>query len=232
MHPRSDSVRRFLRRWYGTSGVSVEPAFPEFEDVPGELVEWHRAASSTGTRVVFQDHAVKPADLKRDGTGMLVFWIENQHGYYWAVDPEATDPQVFDRTNTSDTWRPTGEHLERFLLHRTVDEALAGTEVKFSALVPTEVLESGALNGFSALPFAPAVNDSPSTRWLCDGDTLVRVVPPPAGYAPPGQESWMLTVAGASGGDLQRYRAGLEPYVLERPRREERPGEPVPAPPF
>ncbi|MFJ8105594.1 hypothetical protein [Streptomyces sp. NPDC096132] len=232
LHPRSDSVRRFLRRWYGIADESAEPAFPEFEDVPRELVEWHKAASSTGTRVTFQDHAVIPADLKREATGMLVFWIENQHGYYWAVDPESTDRQVFDRTNTSDTWRPTGENLERFLLHRTVHEALLGTEAKFSAVVPTEVLESGALNGFSALPFAPAVNESPSTRWLCSGDALARIAPPPAGYAPPGHDSRMLTVAAAPGADLQRYRAGLEPHVLESPRREERPDEPIPAPPF
>ncbi|GAA0305582.1 hypothetical protein GCM10009540_26150 [Streptomyces turgidiscabies] len=232
LHPRSDSVRRFLRRWYGISGESAEPAFPQFEDIPHELVEWHEAASSTGTRVVFQDHAVKPADLKREADSMLVFWIENQHGYYWAVDPESTDRQVLDRTNTSDTWRPTGENLERFLLHRTVHEALTGTEVKFSAVVPTEVLESGALDGFSALPFAPAVNESSSTRWLCSGDALARVAPPPAGYAPPGQESWMLTIAAAPGADLRKYRAGLEPHVLERPRREERPDKVIPAPPF
>jgi hypothetical protein len=228
LHPRSDSARRFLRRWYGTYDEPVETAFPESGAVPRELVEWHEAASSTGVRVTFQDHAVKPADLKREADGMLVFWIENQHGYFWAVDPESTDRQVLDRTNTSDTWRPTGENLERFLLHRTVHEALLGTEVKFSAVVPTEVLESGALNGFSALPFAPAANESPSTRWLCSGDALARLAPPSAGYAPPGQESWLLTVAAAPGADLQTYRAGLEPHVLERPRREERRDEPPP----
>jgi hypothetical protein len=182
--------------------------------------------------VTFQDYPVKPADLKKAADGMLVFWIENQQGYYWAVDPESEDRQVFDRTNTSDEWRPTGENLERFLLHRTVHEALLGTENKFSAVVPTEVLESAALSWFAALPFAPAVNESPSTHWLCSGDALARVAPPPVGYAPPGQESWMLTVAAAPGTDLLKYRAGLESHVLAKPRREERPDEPFEAPPF
>lgn len=218
LHPRSDSVRRFLRRWYGTSDESSEPAFPKFGNIPPELIEWHKAAASVGVPVTFQDYPVKPEDLKRDADGMLVFWIENQQGFYWAVNPESADLQVFDRTNTSDYWRPTGENLERFLLHRTVHEALLGTETKFSAVAPTEVLESGVLNWFTVLPFSPAVNESLSTRWLCSSDALARVGSPPVGYAPPGQESWMFTVAAAPGTDLLKYRANLEPYILVRPR--------------
>jgi hypothetical protein len=232
LHPQSDSVRRFLRRWYGTSGESAEPTFPKFGNIPPELVEWHEAATSTGMPVTFHDYPVTPAGLERATDGMLVFWIENQQGYYWAVDPESADRQVFDRTNTSDVWRPTGENLERFLLHRTVHEALLGTETKFSAVVPTEVLESGALSWFAPLPFPPVVNESPLTRWFCSGDVLARVAPPPVGYAPPGQESWMLTVAAAPGTDLLKYRAGLESHILARPRREERPDEPFEMPPF
>jgi hypothetical protein len=223
LHPRSDSARRFLRRWYGTSDAWAEPAFPSSAHVPSELVEWHRAAASTGVAVTFQDHPVKPEDLRADADGVLVFWIENQHGYYWAVDPDPVQDQVLDRTNTSDEWRSTGEGLERFLLHRTVHEALVGTRTKFSAVVPTEVLDSDVLDSFAAFPFAPAVSDAPSTRWLCSDDALVRVAPPPAGYAPPGQESWMLTVAGAPGSNLLTYRTALEPYVLQRRRRHQRP---------
>lgn len=42
----------------------------------------------------------------------------------------------------------------------------------------------------------------------------------------------MLAIASAAGADLRRYRASLEPHVLARPRREERPDESIPAPPL
>ncbi|MEU6534642.1 hypothetical protein [Streptomyces sp. NPDC047000] len=232
LHPRSNSVRRFLRRWYGTSGGSPEPTLPKCENVPPELIEWHEAATSTGVPVRFQDYPVKLTALRRAADGMLVFWVENQQGYYWAVDPESTDRQVFDRTNTSEKWRPTGENLERFLLHRTVHEALVGAENKFSAVIPTEVLEPYTSNQFAALPFTPVVNEAPSTRWLCSADALTRVAPPPIGYAPPGQERWMFTVAAAPGIDLMKYGIGIEPYILARPRFEERADERFEPPPF
>lgn len=202
------------------------------EDIPHELVDWHAAAVATGVPVTFADRPVPPADLRRAADGMIVFWIENQHGYYWAVDPSTEDHAVFHREHSSDAWRPTGETLEEFLLHHTVREALLGAAAKFSAVLPTESLESGTPVGFAALSFPPAVNESPSARLLCSADVLARIAPAPAGYAPQGEERWMVTVATARGAHLLRYRAGLEPYVLERPREAERAAVPFAAPPF
>lgn len=149
---------------------------------------------------------------------MIVFWVENQSGYYWAIDADREERQVFVRECASDEWRDTGESLDRFLLHCTVREALIGTESKFSAVVPDSVLH-GALADFSALPFRPFASESPLARLLCSGNALARVAPPPVGYAPADESSWMLTIATARGEGIEEYRPGLDPYILARPER-------------
>ncbi|MFD3619137.1 hypothetical protein ACFWWT_28620 [Streptomyces sp. NPDC058676] len=208
---RHDSVRRFLERWYGVDRVGDTVAFPEMSGIPRELVEWHEAAASTGVDVTFQDYPIAPAELTRSGDGMIVFWVENQNGYYWAFDPDLAEHQVFVKESASDVWRDTGVTLDRFLLHCTVHEAIVGAESKFSAVVPESALQ-GALAAFSALPFSPPANDSPSARLLCSANALARVAPPPVGYAPEGERSWMLTIATVSGADVQEYRKDLESY--------------------
>ncbi|MEW2253227.1 hypothetical protein AB0907_38635 [Streptomyces sp. NPDC006975] len=176
-----------------------------------------------------QAHPVKPEDLRRGADGMLVFWIDNQHGYYWAADPDSVKHQVFDRTNTSAEWKPTGESVERFLLHRTVHEALVGTGNKFSAVVPTEVLGSGVLDSCASFPFTPAVHDAPSTPVAVQRRRPGEGGPATGWLCPARPGELMLTVAATPGIDLGRYRAVLEPHVLERPRRVVRPSV---APPF
>ncbi|MDT0569375.1 hypothetical protein RM704_18165 [Streptomyces sp. DSM 3412] len=214
--PRRDSVRSFLARWYGRGGEGARGALPAGPSVPGiplELIDWHEAAAATGVDVVFQEYPVPLAELERSDDGMIVFWVENQGGYHWAVDPAQEGHPVHVRELGSDLWRDSGEPLEGFLLHSTVREAMLGADSKFSAVVPEPVLRD-ALTAFTALPFPPFANESPSARLYCGEDALARVAPPPAGYVPDGGEpSWMLTVAVAAGADVRRYRSSLESYV-------------------
>ena len=144
---------------------------------------------------------------------MIVFWVENQNGYYWAIDANQTEHDVFYRENASSVWRHTGEKLDRFLLHCTVHEAIVRAENKFSAVVPTSSLQ-GALARFSPLPFRPLAHEDPATELLCSSDALARVAPPPVGYSHPGKPSWLLTIAAPRESSVQKYRRALERSIL------------------
>jgi hypothetical protein len=218
--PRSDSVQRFLERWYGKIDNGDRPTFVKVEEIPQELLNWHYLARSTGKDVTFQDYPADLTDLHKLNDGMTVIWIENQGTYHWAINLDTKDLKVFYQESASNEWRDTGENLSRFLLHFTVREAIIGAGFKFTAIVPDSPLQ-GALTAFSQLPFRPAANEDPSTRLLCSHNALARVSPPPVGYDIPGKQSWMITVAATSGIEIQEYAAGLAPYILPRTSRQQ-----------
>ncbi|MEU4113937.1 hypothetical protein AB0F71_05515 [Kitasatospora sp. NPDC028055] len=212
LNPQSDSIRRFLKRWYG-SAASGETATPfEALEIPHEILDWHQAAASTGVEVAFQDYPVALSDLKRSDDGMIVVWVENQNGYYWAIKSNREDHEVFFREDASSVWRDTGEKLDQFLLHCTVREAIIGAESKFSALVPASAIQD-ALAGFTPLPYRPLANESPATQLLCSSNALARVATPPVGYSRRGERIWLLTIATAPGSSVRQYRASLERYI-------------------
>ncbi|GAA2112040.1 hypothetical protein [Actinomadura alba] len=213
LKPRHDSVQRFLERWYGPASNGGDVIFPRAWEIPREIVDWHKAVASTGMSVTFADYPVALTDLKRSDDGMIVFWVENEKTYYWAIDPDLEEHEVFYRESASDVWRNTGETLGRFLLHCTVHEAIIGTESKFSAVAPPASALQNALTGFSPLPFRPLASEEPSTRLLCSSNALARIAPPPVGYARQGEQSWMLTIATVPGVNIQEYRMGLESYI-------------------
>ncbi|MFJ5230359.1 hypothetical protein ACIQBJ_10730 [Kitasatospora sp. NPDC088391] len=212
LNPQSGSIRRFLKRWYGLAESGENATSSGAQEIPHEIVDWHEAAASTGVEVTFQDYPVEITNLKRSDDGMIAFWIENQNGYYWAIDPDREEREVFCREDASSSWRNTGEKLDHFLLHCTVREAIIGAESKFSAVVPTSAIRD-ALAGFSNLPFRPLANENSSTRLLCSSDALARVTPPPVGYSHEGEQSWLLAIAATSESSLRKYRISLECYI-------------------
>ncbi|WP_159050744.1 hypothetical protein [Streptomyces sp. IMTB 1903] len=221
INPRSGSIRRFLRRWYGVVASQVDDDVPEFSEIPAELVDWHRAIAEVGGRLVSQNRPIPLAELDKASDGMMIFWVENQGAYYWATDVQATERVVSCRGHESEPWRLTGETLENFLLHCTVSEVIGGSDSCFTAIVPDAVLQGSVLRDFSVLPFPALENEDPSTRLLCDSGALACAGPPPVGYALPGEPGVMIKVAVAPGGDMQKYRSGLEGYILPAVVRDE-----------
>ncbi|WP_212818076.1 hypothetical protein [Polymorphospora rubra] len=231
INPRSDGVRLFLRRWYGPGGGRGNLLAPPARGVPHELAEWHKEASSVGSPVTFQDYPVPLSELTRSEDGMMVFWIENQGAYYWAVDPDEDDSVVVVREYGSDPWLTTGETLGRFLLHCTVREAIVGAESKLAAVVPESVLHGQVLTRLIPLGFPAMATESSSTRLFCRHDALVMVMPPPVGYSLPGESSWMAVVAVAHGQDVRKVDLGLADFVLSGEARVE-PVDAFEEPPF
>ncbi|MFJ8010715.1 hypothetical protein [Streptomyces fagopyri] len=224
-----DSVGRFLRRWYGTGESASDVHLDASPYVPAELVEWHRVAALAGGPVTFQDRPVAPQDLVPDARGMLEFWVENQNGYFWAVDLNDDRLQVFSREAGEGDWMRTSEVLSDFLLHCTVREAVIGGASKFTTFVDASETNE-ALESFEPLNFAALGSEEPQVKLWCSEDALVRMAPPPTGYAGPGEQLWMLTFAAPSNSRIERYasRFGLEGLTGATPARVELPYEPPP----
>lgn len=225
----SDSVGRFLQRWYGTARSVSNVHLDVIPCVPAELVEWHAATALVGGPVVFQDRPVTPRDLAPDSCGMLEFWAENQNSYFWAVDLDDDTLQVFYREAGGGDWIGTGEILRDFLLHCTVREAVIGGASKFTTFVDASEIEE-ALDLFEPLMFVALASEEPQVKLWCSEDALVRMAPPPTGYADPDEQLWMLTFAAPSDSHIERYlsRFDLEVLVEDEPARVELPYEPPP----
>ncbi|MEV7087615.1 hypothetical protein AB0O07_17200 [Streptomyces sp. NPDC093085] len=225
----SNSVERFLRRWYGTAESVSRVHLDARPYVPAELIEWHMAAALAAGPVTFQDRPVTPRDLVSDSSGMLEFWVENQNGYFWAVDLNDGRLQVFSREAGEGGWTGTSEVLRDFLLHCTVREAVIGGASKFTIFVDASEINE-ALESFEPLKFAALSSEEPQVRLWCSEDALVRMAPPPTGYAGPGEQLWMLTFAAPSDSRIERYtpRFGLEGLTEAKPARLELPYGPPP----
>ncbi|MFE3599995.1 hypothetical protein [Streptomyces sp. NPDC059142] len=94
-------------------------------------------------------------------------------------------------------WTGTGEVLRDFLLHCTVREAVIGCTSKFIAFVDASEIKE-ALELFEPLKFVALASEEPQVRLWCSEDALVRMAPPPTGYAGPSEQLWMLTFAAPS----------------------------------
>jgi len=160
---------------------------------------------------------------------MLEFWVENQNGYFWAVDLEDDRLQVFSREAGRSDWTGTGEVLSDFLLHCTVREAVIGGASKFTTFVDASEINE-ALESFEPLKFGALGSEEPQVKLWCSEDALVRMAPPPTGYAGPGEHLWMLTFAAPSDSRIERYasRFGFEGLIGAEPARVELPYEPPP----
>jgi hypothetical protein len=207
----ADGVDRFLLRWYGSMGSASVGSAAAGLVVPSELAEWHAAAARAGVPITFQDHPLALEDLAPDPDGMLPFWVENQHGYYWAVNLEDPESRVFSRESGSSDWQFVSENLEKFLLHCTVREAIIGAVNKFTVFV-AEPLLGDALESFSMLDFAALASEESETRIWSSADALARVAVPPVGYGRPDEQIWMITIAVAGDASIEKYgsRFGLE----------------------
>lgn len=160
---------------------------------------------------------------------MLEFWAENQGSYFWSVNVADETLQVFSREAGGSDWTGTGEALRDFLLHCTVREAVIGAASKFTIFVNAEEITE-ALEPFEPLKFAALASEEPQVKLWCSEDALVRMAPPPTGYAGPREQLWMLTFAAPSDSRIKRHasRFGLEILTEVEPDRGELPYEPPP----
>ncbi|WP_143047164.1 hypothetical protein [Amycolatopsis xylanica] len=153
-----DSLERFLSRWHGPA--DRERAVVE-HDLPRPLREWFELTSCWTALDDTQNVVLKTPRLE---DGKLVFWLENQGVWAWAVDPVGDDPPVHDRENAVGVpWQPTGVPLSTFLLHVAVFEAIMGSANAANVFGLSEVRE--ILAPLRTLPAA-------DWRWPAEGYRL------------------------------------------------------------
>jgi hypothetical protein len=116
-----DQPQRFLTAWYGPP-LRDAPQWVA-NGLPQALVDWHRQVARWDA--VMRQNQV-PFQRTMDADVLLV-GIENQHAWLWGVRDDGENPQVWERRNDPGTdWTQTGEHLDEFLWHFTLVEALSG----------------------------------------------------------------------------------------------------------
>ncbi|WP_157437857.1 hypothetical protein [Actinoplanes subtropicus] len=172
--PRLD---RFLTWWYGQPDCEDPTPMGSGHRTPRPLGEWFEV-TSRWSRPVARQNRVLDAESAWTEDGKLVFWVENQGVWLWAVDPTGDDPEVYDRENTpGQPWQPTGVALSVFLVHVAVFEAIMGAQAGASAAWITSQRLDQVLSPLSPIPGA-------AWRWPCPmhqlyaGDGLLAMAGP------------------------------------------------------
>ncbi|MEU4420422.1 hypothetical protein AB0F81_07320 [Actinoplanes sp. NPDC024001] len=208
-----DSLTDFLTRWYGPPQREPVIGSPAGALVPAELVEWHRAVSAWEDPVTFQDYPLPFEELSPEDDQKMIFWVENQGGYVWAVDLATGKHEVFVGDPVRRDWETTGLSLGDFLVQATLTEAILGSGN--SAFVPSVPVDQAhaVLREFTALGIFSAADPDPGARLYIGSDALAQVATPPGGY-PAGDQHVRLNIAGLDHDALQRHLSAIDPDLL------------------
>ena len=115
-----DQPQRFLTAWYGPP-LRDAPQWVA-NGLPQALVDWHRQVARWDS-VMRQNQVPFQRTMDED---VLLVGIENEHVWLWGVRDDGDNPMVWERRNDPGTdWTRTGEHLDEFLWHFILVEALS-----------------------------------------------------------------------------------------------------------
>jgi hypothetical protein len=186
----------------------------EGASIPAELAAWHQTVSAWDNPVTAQDYPVPYSKLSKQEDGMMVFWVENQGGYVWAVDLTSETHVVFmGDPGDEGSWDSTGLTLDEFLIYVTLTEAILGSEHKVFVPSLPAALAHSVLGEFTPLGLFSRADPDPACRIYIGEDALAQITTPPSGY-PAGEENVGLNLAAIDGDSLQRHLAKIEPRYL------------------
>ncbi|WP_369185834.1 hypothetical protein [Streptomyces sp. Y1] len=201
----SESLNRFLTRWYGSPDLPISTN-EESALMPPPLRLWHETTSRWSAPTVTFNHPLGPNELEIED-GKLVFWVENQGCWTWSTDISGGDPMVFDRRSgpEPEVWIPTGESLSEFLLHATVFEAIAGAPYQMYATNVTEESLSQIICDLHPLPLPRWRWPSEDVRILFGSDLLAQVSNSVAGGSEIAAPRYDVSLASPYSGALARF---------------------------
>ena len=146
-----DQPQRFLTAWFGPPArdAAQRPA----SGLPAALVEWQRQVARWDSPVMRQNRV--PFKPEMDGSVLLV-GIENQGVWLWGVRDDGDSPLVWERENDPGAdWTETGEHLDEFLWHFTLAEAVFGASFGLGANSVTSTDHERFTRSWTALDVKP-----------------------------------------------------------------------------
>lgn len=157
-----DQPERFLTAWYGPPQRPMEPT-PVQSPVPAALSSWWRQVKRWDDAAPVQNRV--PAGDERDGDTLLV-GVENQGVWLWGVRDVGHNPLVLERENEPGApWTLTGEHLDEYLWHFLLVEAVLGAKHALGAANLTRDDVATFLTGWQRVP-------AKSWRWPGPEHTL------------------------------------------------------------
>jgi hypothetical protein len=146
-----DQPQRFLQAWLGPP--SRDPAESAASGLPAALAAWHRQVARWDVPIMRQNRV--PAQRELDGDALLV-GVECQAVWLWGVREDGDNPQVWERENTAGMpWTATAEHLDEFLWHFTLVEAVFGTSYGMGANNVTKAEHDRFTSGWADIGVKP-----------------------------------------------------------------------------
>jgi hypothetical protein len=160
-----DQPQRFLTGWLGPPPRDMPG--PAAGDLPAALAHWHRQAGRWDPPVMRQNRV----PVSRDRRGHAARRSGEPGGVAWGVRVTGGNPLVWERENEPGaSWTPTGEHLDEFLWHFTLVEAVFGGRSGLTAGDVSPARRTRFTNAWTALPVKPWRWPGPDQAlWTQDG---------------------------------------------------------------
>jgi hypothetical protein len=145
-----DVLDAILRSWFALSPrrISVEPHMM----MPDPLREFYSRFGGVLPTAAWQNQLL-PANRLATADGKLVFAIENQGVYSWAVAPHADSSSVWGRFEDTDPWEAEDPQLSLFLLQFVLFEAILSAPHGAAAACLGKAATAALLDEFTELPF-------------------------------------------------------------------------------
>jgi hypothetical protein len=192
--PADEAVRGFMERWHGAT--PADHALRASVRLPRVLADFYRAYG-TAADAWLVNRLQAPDDLRQDeeDAAFLVFYVEEQAVYLWAIrkeDLDADDPPVWCRENEPGRpWVQDAPSMSVFLVQMLVmSAALSGPHAACAAWLSREDTEA-ALGGLRQLDLPPWHWPGYPARWYAGVDAVAFTCP---NWAPGSGEDPELSV--------------------------------------
>jgi len=118
--------RSLVEYWHGPIRPKNGYTNDELQRIrmPEILKRWYSWAGQRTEIMSGQNSLKEPRELKVLDDGRLLFYVENQGCYLWAIEPHVDDPPVFGQECGGKTWQSLGYSLSQHLMLACIFEAV------------------------------------------------------------------------------------------------------------
>lgn len=205
-----DALRGFMHHWHGMVGGG-DP-LPSVHRLPAALRRFYGSYGTASAAFLIND-LLAPTQIE-DDNGFVVFYVEEQAVYLWAVareDLDLDDPPVWGRENEpGKAWVQDAHSVSIFLVQMVVmSAALNAPHGAVAAWLAPEETDR-ALRSLTQLDLLPWHWPGHPARWYAGDETVAFSCPnlAPDDNGPP----WLSVWIGARSDEAVRF---LEPHLTD-----------------